>query len=127
MSHHTSDPVCPLCEEKLAQADAALQSWFREKIKPGFPDAHISWSFRNQADQEQAYADGKTKAHWPNSKHNHMPSLALDLFQIDEDGKALWSPKFFFEVDEVTQRSGSPIRWGGTFRTIGDKDHFELV
>ncbi len=130
--HHTSDDVCPLCEHKLTEAHPYLVDWYRNKVKPKFKDAHISWSYRGEADQEQAYIDHKTKCHYPNSPHNHTEegkplSLALDLFQIDENHQALFSPRFYFDINEMNVAESIPLKWGGTFKDLGDADHFQVM
>ena len=132
MAHHTQDELCPMCAEKLTQAHESLRDWFTHKVKPSFPDAHISWSYRGKEDQEKAYSEGKTKLRFPNSPHNKMLldkpyAHALDLFEIDDTYQAKFNPKFYFDVNELVRFHNDPIKWGGTFKTLSDKDHFELV
>lgn len=130
MTHHTSDPVCPLCEEKLTTAHQTLQDWYR-RHKVRNPNSHISWAWRGEADQNEFLKEGKTRCHYPNSPHNKFQdgkpcSLALDLFQIDEDGNARFSPKWYAKVNAENESDKEPIIWGGQFKTIGDADHFQL-
>lgn len=129
--HHTSDSVCALCEQKLSQAHPDLQNWYRKYVKITFPTSHVSWSFRNQQQQEDCVAEGKSKEDWPLSKHNALSdnvpcSLALDLFQIDDQGRATWDISIFFKINEMNNNCGYPITWGGNFKSIHDYDHFEL-
>ena len=131
MNHHTDDPECPLCEQKLATAHKTLQSWYR-RHKVRNPNSHISWAYRGKDDQEQFFKEGKTRCHFPDSPHNHLDeksqpeSLALDLFQIDEDGNARFSPKWYAKVNAENEADKEPIIWGGTFKSIGDGDHYQL-
>lgn len=129
--HHNDDDPCPLCESKLQTAHPVLGDWFR-KVKSTWHNCHISWAFRNEEAQNQAFADHLTMLRWPMSAHNNMVdnkpvSLALDLFQIDDDGVARFSPKFYALVWGWTQRSGTKMRWGGAFKKLGDAGHFELI
>ncbi len=124
--HHTSDPVCPLCEQKLLQADARLSAWFHDHVKPSFPEAHVSWTYRDQISQDQAVCDGKSKLSFPNSAHNKLPALAIDLFEIDQTGKATWNPSFFNAIHDMNQKLGIDLLWGAQFRTLGDSDHWEI-
>lgn len=131
MNHHTDDPVCPLCEEKLLTAHADLYDWYHTYVKPIYPGAHISWAWRGQADQDAAVASGKSELTWPHSKHNHMKggkpcSLALDLFE-DVGGVAEWPHAFFSEINDQNEIAERPIAWGGLFKDLGDSDHFELL
>lgn len=123
--HHTSDPSCLLCEQKLLQATKELEIWFR-KVKSKYPSIHISWSYRDQASQEQAFAEGKTHAHFPHSPHNQMPSLAIDIFQINDKGQAIFDPIFCAKIAEEARQDEDPILWGGIFKSLGDNDHFQF-
>ena len=121
--HHSSDPLCPLCESKLTQAHPSLVQWCRG-VKAQYPNAHVSWAFRDEADQDQALAEGKTKLVWPNSAHNKTPAMALDLFQIDANGLGVWSPQFFVSLANTLPNT---MKWGGRWKDLGDDDHFELI
>jgi len=130
MSKHARDAVCPSCEEKLKQACGYMVNWFHN-TKKHFPSIHISCSFRNQQDQEQAYAEGKTHAQWPKSPHNRtnddgVPcSYALDLFELSEGNVALFPPKLYCDLWDYCVKNGLEIIWGGKFRSLGDADHFQ--
>lgn len=121
---HTSQVgvSCLSCEAKLKEADPFLADWFH-RAKVLFPDIHVSWSFRDQAAQQLAFTSGKSKLPWPRSKHNQMPSQAIDLFQIDHNGHAIFDPVLMAKVFNTFPRG---VRWGGTF-AIRDNDHFELL
>lgn len=128
--HHTDDLICPLCEEKLKGVHEKLQAWFLE-AKKEFRNIHIACAWRGQEDQEKAYQEGKTRAHFPFSKHNHTRegtpcSLALDVFQL-VDGEAVFDSKFYACLNDLNQSLNCPILWGGTFKSIIDRDHFELI
>lgn len=133
MPHHTSNPVCELCEFKLKSAHPLIADWYRTKVKPTFKDAHISWSYRGKDDQEQAFADGKSKLHYPNSQHNktdssgNPQSTALDLFEIDDSGQAIFNPKFYAQINAMNVDQKLGIAWGHIFKSLGDDDHFALI
>jgi hypothetical protein len=131
--HHEHGPVCPLCAAKLKEAHPNLASWFMRCVKPRYPYAHISWSFRDKANQDAVCADGKSKLKWPNSPHNKtdpktgVPKAeALDLFLLGEDGVASWPYKFFSQVAEQAKNESECVFWGGHFKTIWDADHFQI-
>lgn len=124
---HTDGPDCLSCDLKLKQAHPYLSNWFTSTIKPAFPLAHISWSYRGKDDQEAAFAQSKSKLHYPNSAHNWMENgqpcaLAIDLFVLDQ-GIASWPGQFFVDVNAL---STDCMLWGGNFRTLGDRDHWQL-
>lgn len=146
--HHTSDETCPLCIEKLKRAHLYLVQWF-SVLKRKYPNIHVSRSWSDQAEQDGFYAKGRkqnpdgswaivtprevvTELRWPFSAHNHtdrsgMPqSMALDLFQLDEDGVARWVPLFFAKVNAENEKAGEPLQWGGKFKSLGDSCHFQF-
>lgn len=122
--HHIEGPLCPLCEEKLDKVHPYMANWYRIKKKK-YPNLHVSWGFRGRSEQERAFNDGKTKLHYPDSAHNKIPSLAIDLFQIDEDGVARWSQVFFMKLNAENEADQFPIKWGGNWKSLGDADHFQ--
>lgn len=129
--HHAYDGVCPLCTQKLTQAHPILVDWFNHDVKPRYPNAHVSWSWRGKEDQEKFFDAGTTKLHFPKSAHNNMKqllpySLALDLFQIDEDGVARFAPLFYAKLAQEIDENRRPMFWGGKWKRLGDLDHFEL-
>jgi hypothetical protein len=130
--HVNGTPDCPLCEVKLQQAHPDLVKWFKEKVKPSFPAAHISWSYRDKANQEQAFLDGKSKLHYPLSAHNKCDdhgnpcAMALDLFELDFHGQASWPWGFFRDISNMNNKDACPIFWGGLWAKLGDADHMEL-
>ena len=125
LPHHTSDPDCPLCDDKLAQADPRLVHWFLS-AKVRHPDIHVSWSYRDEVSQDQAVQEGKSKLAYPKSAHNKLPALAIDLFQINEAGQALWNKSFFEQLDHENEQAQIKIKWGGNWVNLGDDDHWEV-
>ncbi len=132
MSKHTNaETPCPLCEKKLLEAHPDLQDWFRDIIKPAHPDTHISWSFRDMFNQNQAHAEGKSKLGWPLSMHNKSDdqgnpcSLALDLFQLASNGMACWPWKWFKGISETSKKANAHVDWGHDLWGW-DADHFQL-
>lgn len=130
---HGDGPSCQGCNDKLRDVHPALGEWFH-RMKSKYVSIHIAWGFRNEAEQEKCFRDGASVLRWPASKHNHLgldgkpQALALDVFQIDDDGVDRWSPAFYFKLSEEIQNEYGPkfIRWGGTFKKP-DKPHFELL
>ena len=131
LPHHTSDPECLLCEQKLTQAHPDLGKWFRD-LKSRHANVHISWSYRDQESQEKAFSEGTTKLHYPLSAHNHTvqgepQALALDIFQIDDTGKAVFDPVFCAKVNQESLSLGYQLKWGGQWKSLGDNDHFQIT
>lgn len=125
---------------KMQTCDDRLITLFKEVIK--YYDFIVMCGYRNEKDQNAAVAAGNSKTPWPKSKHNAMPSQAVDVLPtcLIVDGKINWDNKAAFsELAEIVFREadklGIHIRWGGDFNQDGSKTtndswdlpHFELA
>lgn len=112
----------------LAEACPEIGSWFSGKVKPRYPEIHISCSYRDEAAQNDAVKRGISELQFPNSAHNKLDaqglpaSRALDLF-IQEDGKALWPMHIYHDISVSFP---DDVKWGGQWKGLGDFDHFEI-
>ena len=114
------------CDKRLQQlADAVLQ----------VHDCSVLTGHRSKNAQDQAYVEGYSTVQWPYSKHNSMPSMAIDLapFPIDwEDTKRFYY--FAGIVMGIASELEIPIRWGADWDMDNDLDdhsfldlvHFEI-
>jgi peptidoglycan L-alanyl-D-glutamate endopeptidase CwlK len=126
---------------KLSTCHIDLQVLFFEVIK--YVDCIILEGYRNQEDQEKAFAAGNTKLHWPNGKHNHQPSMAVDVTTYPIDFKneklAIWFGGYVLGIAQKLKDEGKMthgVRWGGAWDGLGkldthgqlqDPGHFELI
>ena len=76
----------PESKRHLATLDPQLQRLMNEAIK--YVDFAITCGFRNQVDQDRAFAEGNSKVKWPNGNHNKNPSRAVDIAPYS--GGILW-------------------------------------
>lgn len=128
---HQNGVTCERCSAKLLEACSEIAAFFYW-VKANHPEAHISWTFRDQANQEQMFRSGKSKLHWPESKHNVMvdgraSSEAIDLFFLTDDGQAVWPRIWFDQIHKEVLEANLSIFWGGQWEKLGDFDHFQLV
>ena len=132
-AHHQNGSFCQLCEEKILTLDPRLQPWARH-FKQTFPDGHLSWGFRDEENQNRFFDEGKTRARWPNSKHNRMDgsgkpaAQAFDLFRIRPDGVPEWRAEYCMEVWTELQ-AVSPqglLEWAGNWTGFRELDHIQL-
>ncbi len=118
---------------KLNTAHPELQRLFLAVIIEH--DCTILCGHRNKEDQDGAFADGMSLLQFPHSKHNSLPSMAVDAapYPIDwKDTKRFIA--FGFAVNAIAKKLGISIRWGGDWDGDGDlKDqrfmdlvHFEI-
>jgi len=132
MPKHRSGDSCESCDEKLLGADPKLRDWFLKKVKPMFPDAHVSWAHRDKENQNRAVAEGKSKLVYPKSKHNKCDASgkpcaqALDLFKLTADNKAVFPVEWYVAIAALADEKAG-FGWGGKWHKFKDWDHFELI
>jgi peptidoglycan L-alanyl-D-glutamate endopeptidase CwlK len=126
---------------KLSTCHPDLQVLFYDIIK--HYDCTILQGYRNEADQEKAFAEGNTKLHYPHGKHNHQPSMAVDVtpypVNFDDTKLAYWFGGYVLGMAQKLKDEGKmthSIRWGGSWDGLGELNgswmlndlvHFELV
>lgn len=121
-------------QEKLATCHPDLQKVFNEVIK--HVDCSVLAGHRTEAEQNACYyaKPPTSKLQWPKSKHNSLPSLAVDVAPWPID----WKDRERFIlfggfVLGIAKSLGVSLTWGGDFngnwKTSDDGwdlPHFEL-
>jgi peptidoglycan L-alanyl-D-glutamate endopeptidase CwlK len=105
-----------LVEDVVAQVDAGALA------TAGVTDLTVLCGYRGQKEQDQAFKEGNSKLRFPNSRHNSVPSMAVDLAPFPLD----WKNRDAFLVLRgfVLARAAA---LGIKLRTISwDLPHFEL-
>lgn len=118
----------------LRLADARLQSLAHAVIT--YMDHSVLCAYRGKQEQDAAYAAGKSKVRWPNSKHNINPSRAIDVapYPIDWNDEVRFA-RLMGHYERVAYEQGIRIRLGLDFNGNGrsnderflDFPHIELV
>lgn len=118
----------------LRQAHPDLQLLF-EKVVEKY-DCSVICGHRDEMTQNDLFEQGMSKLQWPDSKHNKMPSLAVDVvpYPVDWKDKARFY-HFAGYVFGVARSMGIKLRWGGDWdgdlsfsdQNFHDLPHFELV
>ena len=121
-------------ELRLGSCDPRLQEICHEAIK--IIDFSVIEGHRSEARQNDAYDAGRSKLKWPESKHNQVPSLAVDIVPYPVD----WEQHSRFYVlagvmFACAHKLGYKLRFGGdwdmdgehTDQTFHDLPHFEIV
>lgn len=106
-----------------------------EAIKLSPIDFGVACGHRTIAEQQEVYKQKKSKCDGikNKSKHNHNPSLAVDVYAF-VNGKASWDKTHLGIVAGVilstANRMGIKLTWGGTFGSNEfkgfDMPHMEL-
>lgn len=82
---------------------------------------------RNEEGQNRAFAEGKSKLKWPNSRHNSTPSQAVDIVPFPCNWTALEEFREMSKhVKEAAKTVGVEIEWGGEWANFKDYPHFQL-
>ena len=91
-------------------------------------DCSILVGHRGRVDQEKAFQEGHSRAHFGESLHNYLPALAVDVapFPINWENIQRFNDFAAFVLKRADELK-IPVRWGGTFKGLADLDHFELV
>ena len=89
----------------------------------------ISQTWRTKAEQDELYAQGRTKpgsivtnCKYPYSPHNW--GVAFDIYRNDAKGAYEDADGWFKKCGAIGKKIG--LFWGGDFRSFVDKPHFEL-
>ncbi len=119
--------------DNLATCDPRLQAVCKEVIKHF--DFTVTCGHRDKEEQNDAFARGASKAPWPESAHNKIPSQAVDIYPYPINFKDTARMRYFagFMVGTAKQM-GINLRWGGDWdsdtllddQTFNDLPHFEL-
>ena len=101
-----------------------------------FHDCKVITGHRDEENQEKMFNEGKSKVHWPDGRHNKLPSEAIDLAPW-VPGMNPWDFQYslYFaglvlgtaETLLATGRMSYPIRWGGNWSSIRDQKSFKDV
>lgn len=113
-------------KERLETCDDRLITIVSDVLK--VMDITILCGHRGKEEQEKAFSEGKSRAHFGQSKHNSYPSLAVDIapYPINWDVK---DPRWNIMCDlvlYVAERYGIKMRLGRDFTNLKDYPHVEL-
>lgn len=129
-------------KERLKTCHRDLQTLFAHVIQEF--DCSIVCGHRDKEAQDKAFAEGKSKLQYPQSKHNRTPSWAVDAAPYEKD-HIDWSKSqmiaFAFYVKGVADRlyitgvMSHRVRLGADWNQNNDIDdetfldapHFELI
>lgn len=112
-------------KSRLGTCHNLLQDILNEAIKEY--DFSVLCGHRGKAEQDAAYNAGNSKLKFPQSKHNQMPSLAVDIAPYPID----WNDLDRFKelgaiVKRIAREKGIDLSWGGDWKSFKDYPHFQL-
>lgn len=113
--------------ERLKECDLRLQTLCQKMLDCSDFDMTITCGHRGEEEQEKAFKEGKSKAHFGQSKHNSWPSKAVDIcpYPINWDTNDVRWHKMVALAYECARLLNIKIRCGAFF-TFKDYPHIEL-
>ena len=121
-------------QDNLNTCDMDLQDVFNEVVKHF--DCTVLVGHRSQEAQTKAYNEGKSQKQYPDSKHNSMPSNAVDVapYPIDWEDRDRFH-YFAGYVMRTAKDLNVNLRWGGDWdndtelkdNSFDDLVHFEIA
>jgi peptidoglycan L-alanyl-D-glutamate endopeptidase CwlK len=99
--------------QRLEQCHEDLQRLFNSVIEE--VDIIILQGYRGEKEQNAAYARGASKLKYPNSKHNKIPSLAVDVAPYPLDWKNIQAFKDLSVIVKAHMKKLGikNVEWGG--------------
>ena len=122
---------------RLSTCDHDLQLLFLEALKdPACPyDITIIEGHRTEDRQNQMVAEGKSQLRWPRSRHNSLPSMAVDVAPF-VGGSISWSWDHYNPLADHVKAVWSRLKaegkvhgtlvWGGDWASLRDGPHFQI-
>jgi peptidoglycan L-alanyl-D-glutamate endopeptidase CwlK len=112
-------------KKALLTCDERLQEILHRAIKE--MDFSVLEGHRGETAQNYAFDNGFSRLKFPKSKHNVMPSLAVDIAPYP----IIWKDALrFVQLSQIVKRIASglfiEIIWGGDWSKFIDLPHWEL-
>jgi hypothetical protein len=110
-------------EKVYLELDERLQRVLGRALRE-VADISLITGHRDQAKQNGFFLSGHSKTPWPRSKHNKMPSLAVDLqpYPMPSRKEKLWASLAYIagRIIQIGVEEGVALRWGGDWDGDGD-------
>ena len=112
----------------LKSCDKRLQDMANMMLARSDFDLTITCGFRGEQEQNDAFLRGASKAKFGQSKHNTMPSQAIDIcpYPINWDTNDRRWQEMALNAMWCAGKLGINITWGGSFKSLKDLPHFQL-
>ena len=118
-----------MASRKITDTVSELQEkyvYFHSGMVAAGIDYILTCTLRTQAEQEELYAQGRTK---PGAKvtwtlaSKHIEGKAFDI-AVMKNGKITWDEREYEQAGIIGEEAG--LEWGGRFKTP-DRPHFQIA
>ena len=118
--------LSPNSKTRLATCHPTLQLLFNEVAKK-IP-INISCGHRDKEEQNRCFRVGTSMIPWPKSRHNSLPSMAVDVEPLPINWEDLAAYKHLSSIVWTTAEElgiQDQIEWGGNWK-MRDYPHWQL-
>ena len=119
--------------ELVAAYQEALRRWSGDPVLRLLGLPIVTEGYRSAAAQDELYTHGRsapgpvvTYKRGGESKHNILPSRALDVAFLLPDGSVLWSGLLLSKFARLMKAADARVYWGGDWPGFKDRPHFEV-
>ena len=119
--------------ELVAAYQEALRRWSGDPVLRLLGLPIVTEGYRSAAAQDELYTRGRsapgpvvTYKRGGESKHNILPSQALDVAFLLPDGSVSWSGLLLSKFARLVKAADMRVHWGGDWAGFKDRPHFEV-
>jgi hypothetical protein len=109
--------------EVYYQLDARLQR-VMDRVLLEVADVSLTCGYRGEQEQNALYVSKRSRVMFPNSKHNQLPSVAVDFqpYPLPKRKEKVWASLAYIagRAIEIGIEEGVALRWGGDWNRNGD-------
>ena len=119
--------------ELVAAYQEALRRWSGDPGLRLLGLPIVTEGYRSAEAQDELYTHGRsapgpvvTYKRGGESKHNSLPSRALDVAFLLADGEVSWSGLLLSKFARLVKAADARVHWGGDWLKFKDRPHFEV-
>ena len=119
--------------ELVAAYQVALRRWSGDPVLRLLGLPIVTEGYRSPERQDELYTRGRsapgpvvTYKQGGESKHNVLPSRALDVAFLLADGSVSWSGLLLSKFARLMKAADARVHWGGDWPGFKDRPHFEV-
>ena len=119
--------------ELVEAYQVALRRWSEDPVLRLLGLPIVTEGYRSAAAQDELYTHGRsapgpvvTYKRGGESKHNALPSQALDVAFLLADGSVSWSGLLLSKFARLMKAADARVHWGGDWPGFKDRPHFEV-
>ncbi len=119
--------------ELVEAYQVALRRWMGDPVLMALGLPFVSEGYRSPERQDELYTHGRsapgpivTYKRGGESKHNTLPSRALDVAFLLADGSVSWSGLLLSKFARLMKAADARVHWGGDWPGFKDRPHFEV-